>query len=88
MPLEKAQDFGETPAGEEATNVPDTVFLAAVDEVITHRTRGKIRGLHITMDGDVFVLQGYASTYYMKQIATHAAIDVNAVPYRNEISVG
>ncbi len=87
MPLEKAQDFGEAPAGEEATNVPNAVFLAALDETITDRTRGKIRGLKIAMDDGIFILKGHTSTYYLKQVATHIAVDMNAMPYRNEIEV-
>ena len=46
-----------------------------VERVIRNRTGGQVRDLRVDVfDGEV-VLSGRTSTYYTKQLATHAALD-------------
>ena len=40
------------------------------------RTNGRIRGLSVEVDDDCVILSGRTSTYYAKQLATHAVLDV------------
>ena len=49
----------------------------SIEAVIRTRTSGLIRGLHILVldDGEV-VINGRTTTYYAKQLATHAALEV------------
>jgi hypothetical protein len=50
-------------------------LLARIERIVRCRTGGRIRDLRVELqDGDV-VLSGSASTYYAKQLATHAALD-------------
>lgn len=56
---------------------------------VHERTSGTIRGLRVdVLDGHV-VLSGKTSSYYNKQLATHAALQsVDDLPLTNEIQVG
>lgn len=61
------------------TVLPDqTQDLAqSIETVIRTRTSGLVRGLHVLVldDGEV-VITGRTTTYYAKQLATHAALEV------------
>lgn len=61
-----------------------------IERFVLSRTNGMIRGLRVELvDGDV-VLSGRASTYYAKQLATHAALraaEDEAISLSNEIEV-
>jgi hypothetical protein len=46
-----------------------------VERLVRERTSGLIRGLRIEVTPGEIVLNGRASTYYAKQLATHAALD-------------
>lgn len=50
---------------------------SAIEQVIRSRTSGLIRGLRVLVldDGEV-VITGRTTTYYAKQLATHAALEV------------
>ncbi|HUG89547.1 MAG TPA: BON domain-containing protein [Planctomycetaceae bacterium] len=65
---------------------PDT--LDAIARAIRLRTSGQIRDLHVdVLDGEV-VLSGRTSTYYTKQLATHAVLDlVDDLALSNDIEV-
>ena len=49
----------------------------SIETVIRTRTSGLVRGLHVLVldDGEV-VITGRTTTYYAKQLATHAALEV------------
>ena len=50
--------------------------IEMIERFVRSRTSGMVRGLQVEMvDGHV-VISGRASTYYAKQLATHAAFDV------------
>ena len=59
-----------------------------VERYVRLRTGGTIRSLHVEVhDGEV-LLSGRTSTYYNKQLATHAALDAaSEMPLTNEIEV-
>ncbi len=46
-----------------------------VERVIRNRTGGQIRELRVDVFNGEVVLNGQTSTYYTKQLATHAALD-------------
>lgn len=59
-----------------------------VECLITQRTGGQIRGLHVEVEGSTLLLTGQAGTYYVKQLATHAALEVtDHMLINNEIEV-
>ena len=59
-----------------------------VERYVRLRTGGTIRSLHVDVhDGEV-LLTGRTSTYYNKQLATHAALDAaNEMTLTNDIEV-
>ena len=59
-----------------------------VERFVRLRTGGTIRSLHVEVhDGEV-LLSGRTSTYYSKQLATHAALDAaNELTLTNDIEV-
>ena len=51
-------------------------LVEVIERFVRSRTSGMIRGLQVeVLDGHV-VISGRASTYYAKQLVTHAAFDV------------
>ena len=59
-----------------------------VERYVRLRTGGTIRSLHVEVhDGEV-LLSGRTSTYYNKQLATHAALDAaSEMSLTNDIEV-
>ncbi|MGC1272921.1 MAG: hypothetical protein WBC44_04385 [Planctomycetaceae bacterium] len=58
---------------------PDTAadrFVERIEQFVRLRTGGMIHGLHVEVGSDRVVLTGRTSTFYSKQLATHAALDV------------
>jgi hypothetical protein len=56
---------------------------------VQSRTGGRIRGLSVVViDRDV-IISGRTTTYYLKQLATHAALDLTGqfATLTNEIAV-
>jgi hypothetical protein len=61
-----------------------------ITRLVQSRTGGRIRGLNVeVIDRDV-VISGRTSTYYVKQLATHAALDLAGqfATLTNDVSVG
>ncbi len=59
-----------------------------VEQEVRSRTSGRIRGLQVRVfDGQV-VITGRTSTYYAKQLVSHAALDtVDQLCVMNEVEV-
>jgi hypothetical protein len=77
--VEQSQNLGNFSARELADTVERYVRL---------RTGGSIRGLHVEVTGSEVILTGRTSTYYNKQLATHAALDAAAdLSLTNDIEV-
>ena len=59
-----------------------------VEQLIAARTGGRIRDLRVDVEERGVVLSGRTSTYYNKQLATHAVLDqLEGVSLSNEIEV-
>ncbi|MBD3673170.1 MAG: hypothetical protein HUJ26_06550 [Planctomycetaceae bacterium] len=51
---------------------PDSI-AEQIEQVIRHRTGNSVSELDVYVDSSSIVLNGRTSTYYNKQLATHAA---------------
>lgn len=59
-----------------------------VEQLVSARTGGRIRDLHVDVADREIVLSGRTSTYYNKQLATHAVLDsMEGISLSNEIEV-
>ncbi len=56
---------------------PGSDFLVEqVEQAILSRTGGRVRGLRIHYVDGCVIISGRTSTYYNKQLVTHAAMEV------------
>jgi hypothetical protein len=63
-------------------------LIEQVEQAVHSRTGGRIRGLRIQVEGGCLVISGRTSTYYNKQLATHAVRDaVDELSVLNQIEV-
>ena len=63
-------------------------LLVQVERMIRERTSGLIRDLRVELGNGEIMLTGRASTYYAKQLATHAALDAcDDLTLTNDIEV-
>ena len=44
-----------------------------IEQLIVERTSGRIRGLRVELSDGCLIIHGFASSYYLKQLALHAA---------------
>ena len=51
------------------------VLLEQVEQAVQAKTGGRILGLRVRIDEGCLVVSGRTSTYYNKQLATHAVRD-------------
>ena len=59
-----------------------------LESLVQRRLGARVRKLRVILRHDGVVLQGLASTYYAKQLAQHAAMDLGEWPIAaNEIEV-
>ncbi len=54
---------------------PESRAAAAVVGAVEGRLPGRIRDLDVRVESDHFVLTGVASSYYVKQVAQHVAMN-------------
>jgi hypothetical protein len=61
-----------------------------ITRLVQSRTGGRIVGLNVAVNGGEVVISGRTTTYYLKQLATHAALDLAGkfTGLTNEIAVG
>ena len=52
------------------------LLVDRIERLIAERTSGLIKGLRVEVFPGEVVLSGWTQTYYAKQLATHAALDV------------
>ena len=63
-------------------------MVSRVTRVVQSRTGNRISNLRVNVYGDDVVISGIASTYYAKQLATHAALaEVGSCELTNSIEV-
>ncbi|MBI1902527.1 MAG: hypothetical protein HYS13_15610 [Planctomycetia bacterium] len=48
-------------------------FAETIERQIVERTSGRIRGLRVELSDGCLIVHGFASSYYIKQLALHAA---------------
>ncbi len=69
----------------EAMTEPSVEQLEAL---VQRRLHGRVRDLRLLVGDQGLILQGQTSTYYAKQLAQHAAIDITGLAIlANEIEV-
>lgn len=73
--------------------VPSTTevdeFLEQIEQAIQLKTSGRVQNLRVRIDSGYLVVSGRTSTYYSKQLVTHAARDATCqMPVQNEVEVG
>lgn len=58
--------------------------------LVQSRTGGRIQGLSVEVAGGEVVISGRTTTYYVKQLATHAALDLAGqfATLTNDVAVG
>jgi uncharacterized RmlC-like cupin family protein len=60
-----------------------------IETAVQVRTGGRIRGLQVRVSDGAIVISGRASTYYTKQLVTHAAMEAgDELLVTNEVEVG
>lgn len=70
--------------------MPDTreALIERVERLIRQRTSSLVRDLRVEIGVGEIILTGRASTYYAKQLATHAALDAcDRLTLTNDIEV-
>jgi osmotically-inducible protein OsmY len=71
-----------------ATTSAREVLAASIERVVQSRTGGKIQALKVVVERDGVCLQGRCATFYSKQLAQHAAMDLSGeLTLTNEIEV-
>jgi len=59
-----------------------------VERIVNLRTASRVKDLRVDVQGQDVILSGVAPTYYVKQLATHAALDeIEACTLTNDIDV-
>jgi hypothetical protein len=67
---------------------PRTSTEALVADVVRSRTGGRIRRLSVCIQGNRLVINGETSTFYDKQLASHAALEsAEALIVQNDLIV-
>ena len=60
-----------------------------IEQAVQTRTGGRIRGLQVIVSDCEVVISGRVSTYYTKQLVTHAAMEAgDELQVTNEVEVG
>ncbi len=77
---------GSPPGRDEAKEA----LARRIEARIEGRIRGRIYCLHVICSDDSIILRGRSRTYYAKQMAQEAALDLpdSLLPLINEITVG
>jgi hypothetical protein len=67
--------------------VPQSL-VERIKKAVQARTDGRIRGLEVFVTGGGVVISGRTSTYYAKQLVTHAAMEsTDGLQVVNEVEV-
>ena len=51
-----------------------------LEELVQQRLQGRVRDLRLSLQDEGLILHGQTSTYYAKQLAQHAAMEVSGLP--------
>ena len=76
------------------TRIEDDVDFASKDDIdrlarnVRRRLNGRVRDFHLLLQDNGLVLQGFAFTYYAKQLAQHTIMQSTRLPIlANDIEV-
>ena len=58
----------------------DTLLPEKIETLLQRKLGNRIRCLQVHLVEGGLVLEGYTATYYAKQIAQHAAMEITGVP--------
>ena len=59
----------------ETTSQAADALIERVERIVRLRTASRVHDLQVDLQGTDVILTGTAPTYYVKQLATHAALD-------------
>lgn len=59
----------------QTATTPIDTLCDRVERIVRLRTASRVQDLHVVVQGSDVILTGVAPTYYVKQLATHAALD-------------
>lgn len=62
-------------------------LAASIERAVRRRTAGGVRNLRVEVGRGGIVLEGRCDTFYCKQLAQHAAMNLSGNPLSNEIKV-
>jgi hypothetical protein len=72
----------------QSLDLPIAQTLARIEETVQCRLSGRVRNMELLLSEGGLVLRGRARTYYAKQLAQHAVMEVSDFPIlANEIEV-
>ncbi len=67
---------------------PSEPLCGRVERIVNLRTAARVKDLQVDVQGQDVILRGIAPTYYVKQLATHAALDeIEQFTLTNDIDV-
>ena len=76
MLLEESPAVATSVADSQATRLAvDNALVSRIERIVRCRTGGRIRDLRVDVSEENVVISGVATTYYAKQLVTHAALD-------------
>ena len=76
MLLEESPAVAISVADSDATRLAvDNALVSRIERIVRCRTGGRIRDLRVDVSEEQVVISGVATTYYAKQLVTHAALD-------------
>ncbi|MBI1345702.1 hypothetical protein GC163_05375 [bacterium] len=71
------------------TSIRESDPAEEVRQLVEMRTGGRIQELQVAVEGQRLIISGRTGTYYSKQLATHAALDVTQqLVIQNDVIVG
>ncbi len=62
-------------------------LAASIERAVRRKTSGGVRNLRVEVNRGGIVLEGRCDTYYCKQLAQHAAMNLSGDPLSNQIRV-
>ena len=84
---EITQRFGATNNLLPETLVEAERLAASIERAVRRETSGGVRNLRVEVNRGGILLEGRCDTYYCKQLAQHAAMNLSGDPLSNQIRV-
>ena len=65
----------------------DDQLATSIERAVRRETSGGVRNLHVEVGRGGIILQGLCDTFYCKQLAQHAAMEISDDTLTNQIKV-